>query len=245
MNARSSTVSSRSSATVSCSFKRPRHQAVARLLEALNADRLRELGCYFGVGTAIALQLDEFRESADIDFLCADKACYRALRELVFESDIDALFRQPIAKLRETRADMDGIRNFIVVDSTPIKFEIVAEGRIPLGSSSQILCGVTTLCTEDMFTEKLLANTDRGLDRSTASRDLIDLLALSSRHGGIPSAPRQRAAEVYGQAVLRSLQRTCTTLREDRAHWNDCIARLGIDSTWEAILHRELLSRLW
>lgn len=36
-------------------FRRPHHRQVARVLEAMNADFLRQAKCYFGGGTAIAL----------------------------------------------------------------------------------------------------------------------------------------------------------------------------------------------
>lgn len=39
--------------------------------------------CYFGGGTAIVLQLDEYRESLDVDLMCASQDGYRALRDTV------------------------------------------------------------------------------------------------------------------------------------------------------------------
>jgi len=230
---------------VSCSFRRARHRAVARLLEALDHERLRTLRCFFGGGTAIALEVDEFRESADVDFLCADRTMYRSLRELVFDADIDGLFREPIVKMRDTRADMDGIRNFVLVDGMPVKFEIIVEGRIAIADSDRTLCGATTLSVVDAFTEKLLANTDRGLDRSTVSRDLIDLLALSIRHGVIPQAALHHASEVYGQSVTRTLAMTCAMLRDDHAYRAECMSKLDIDATWAAALTAELTASHW
>jgi len=225
---------------VSCSFSRPRHRAVAKVLDALNADLLRDLGCFFGGGTAIALALDEFRESADVDFLCSDRASFRRLRESVFADDLDGLFKQPLNKLRDTRADRDGIRNFLEVDGTPVKFEIIDEGRIELAASADRLCGVTTLSLLDAFTEKLLANTDRGLDRSTNSRDLIDLLALSTRHGDIPVGAWHKAEAAYGTAVRRAFRQSALLLRDDLDHWRQCMSRLAIDPAWEASIAASL-----
>lgn len=37
-------------------FARPQHQRIARVLEALDASKLREHQCYFGGGTAMALR---------------------------------------------------------------------------------------------------------------------------------------------------------------------------------------------
>lgn len=52
-------------------FIRPRHKLVLEALGALHADALAQTGCFFGGGTRLALALGEYRESADIDFLCA------------------------------------------------------------------------------------------------------------------------------------------------------------------------------
>lgn len=61
-------------------FARPRHRLVWRTLEALDRDFLAEARCRFAGGTRIVLALDEYRESVDVDFLCADVAGYRAIR---------------------------------------------------------------------------------------------------------------------------------------------------------------------
>lgn len=65
-------------------FERPHHRRIARVLQALDGDRLRALGCLFGGGTAIALRYGEYRESVDIDSWCpiqrAIGGCARCLR---------------------------------------------------------------------------------------------------------------------------------------------------------------------
>ncbi|MBM3394392.1 MAG: nucleotidyl transferase AbiEii/AbiGii toxin family protein [Betaproteobacteria bacterium] len=227
-------------ATASCLYRRPRHRAVATLLAALSADKLRAMHCYFEGGTAIALQVDEFRESADVDFLCSDQIGYRQLREVIFESDIDSLFLSPIRKLRETRADRDGVRNFLEVDGIPVKFEIIAEGRIQLTPSTETICGVTSLCHEDLYAEKLLANADRGLDTSTYSRDAIDLLALISSQGAIPLTAWTKATQAYGHAAESGWRKVCALLRDDAAYWNSAMTRLAIDALWGARLRSVL-----
>ncbi|MEH0072719.1 nucleotidyl transferase AbiEii/AbiGii toxin family protein [Pannonibacter sp. Pt2-lr] len=47
----------------------------------------------FGGGTAIVLQLDEYRESVDIDFLCASQEGYRLIRQAVFGAGLAGLIR--------------------------------------------------------------------------------------------------------------------------------------------------------
>lgn len=53
---------------------RPRHQRVMTLLDSLDDEILERNACFFGGGTRIVLELDEYRESLDVDFLCADQA---------------------------------------------------------------------------------------------------------------------------------------------------------------------------
>ena len=111
-------------------FKRAHHQRVARILDALNAQLLTEAGCYFGGGTAIVLLLNEYRESVDVDLLCASHEGYRTLRNAVNENSLGPLLTQAMPLARAVRADRYGIRTFLMVDDVPIKFEIVREDRI-------------------------------------------------------------------------------------------------------------------
>jgi hypothetical protein len=75
----------------------------------------------------------------------------------------------------------------IVIDGVPIKFEVVREGRIAL-SNPEFALGIPVplVCRSDLFTLKLLANDDRGLDRHNSSRDLIDLAAMKQAWDEIP-----------------------------------------------------------
>jgi len=97
-------------------FKRPRHQLVSKILAAFDAGFLRDNSCYFGGGTRIAMELDEYRESMDIDLLCADIAGYRTIRTGITDSSLGPLVVQPLPLAREVRADMYGIRTFFDVD---------------------------------------------------------------------------------------------------------------------------------
>ena len=62
-------------------FKRAHHNRILQVLQAFDPSVLSEAKCYFGGGTAIVLQLEEYRESVDIDFLCSDIEAYRAPEE--------------------------------------------------------------------------------------------------------------------------------------------------------------------
>lgn len=58
-------------------FKRPKHLRVWRALISFDAGFLTDTCYYFGGGTRIVLGLGEYREAADVDFLCADGPGYR------------------------------------------------------------------------------------------------------------------------------------------------------------------------
>ncbi|GAB2878015.1 hypothetical protein GCM10027277_54270 [Pseudoduganella ginsengisoli] len=57
---------------------------------------------------------------------------YRALRNTITNASLGDILTQPVELAREVRADRYGIRTFVRVDGTPIKFEIVSEGRIDI-----------------------------------------------------------------------------------------------------------------
>lgn len=136
--------------------ERPHHQRIAQVLNALNGQLLLQHACLFGGGTAIALLHGEYRESVDIDFLVSDISHYRSLRQLLTGRDgLNAVVRPdvvPLNQAREVRADQYGIRTVLLVEGQPVKFEIVLEGRIALGSpnAADAVCGVATLCSLDM-----------------------------------------------------------------------------------------------
>src|SRR5258706_10348842 len=108
-------------------FRRARHRTVARLLTALDTEFIAARYCYFGGGTRIALELDEFRESQDIDFLCTEIAGYRALRAGIGERSLGRIAPKlpaGVSLLRDVRADQFGIRTMVAVEGEAVKLEI-------------------------------------------------------------------------------------------------------------------------
>jgi hypothetical protein len=216
-------------------FERAHHQRIVQLLARMDAGLLREARCYFAGGTAIALQLAEFRESVDIDFLCADQAGYRLLRSAVFERGLADLFPLGVELLREVRSDRDGVRAILATEGIPVKFEIVREARIELDGDEVPGIPVPCLARNDLFAEKLLANADRWNDKAAMSRDIVDLLIMAARWGGIPAAAWDKARSAYGDAVDR---KAIEQLREQPAYRAECLAKMGIvaDVSEELIL---------
>ena len=183
-------------------FKRPRHRLVMRALAALDADFLAHAKCYLGGGTRIALALAEYRESAEIDLLCAARAGYRALRSTVTDKSLGRIVRGPMVLAREVIADRYGIRTFVQVDEEKIKFEIVSEGRIEIAGSVEPGCPIPVLTPVSCFAEKFLANADRWSDASFLGRDVIDLaFMVAAWDPADAAAGLELAREAYGKVV--------------------------------------------
>jgi hypothetical protein len=173
-------------------FKIFHHQSIQRILQDLNSEFLGACQAYFGGGTLLALDMGEYRTSNDIDFVCAIGAGYRELRNRIDRESPQILLRPDSSlQIERYRADQYGIR------MVPIKTEIIAEARFTLDEPRQPSWSpVQCLSINDCFTSKLLANSDRYLDDSVYSRDLIDLAFLRN-HYALPPAAIARAEAAY------------------------------------------------
>ena len=209
-------------------FARPRHRLVWQVLESMNAELLASTRCFFGGGTRIVLELDEYRESMDIDFLCSDRSGYRTLRNMVTQRSFGDLFHEDVELMREIRTDMYGIRTFLLIDGEPLKFEIISEGRIDLSGEEIEPFPVPVLDRPSCFAEKLMANTDRGRDDTTRSRDLVDLAFMITKWSRDDlSVGLDSAIDAYGDSVQRELAAALTRFN-DREYRDRCLADLSI-----------------
>ncbi len=212
-------------------FKIGHHQRIYRVLENFNREFLTACRAYFGGGTLLALDLGEYRTSNDIDFICAVGADYRKLRNTIGNQSPQMLL-QPNSGLEIDRftTDQYGIRMSIVVDSIPIKTEIIAEARFSLDdprkpSWSPVEC----LSITDCFASKLLANADRYSDPSVHARDLIDLAFLRNQQP-IPALAIKKAEAAYD--VLAPLRSALTRFQADPALRSHCYNNLAIDQAF-------------
>lgn len=225
-------------------FKRPHHRLIEQVLQCLNPALLEDCACLFGGGTCISLQLEEYRESRDIDFLCSDTIGYRNLRREVFEHGLRRLFTKDVELLREHRADQYGVRSIVTMrepragEQVPIKFEIVHEGRIQIAGAAVAGLPVPCLVRDDLFAEKLLANADRGADRASQNRDIIDLAVMEQRWGAVPERAMQKAQEAYGSSISGALEQASQYLRENPAWLERCITDLDINPAAAGILRQ-------
>jgi len=228
-------------------YSRGRHNAVDKVLARLNADFLGHAKCFFGGGTRIVLELNEYRESADIDFLCSDREGYRALRSTIRPDSLGELACAPLELLREVRADQYGLRTVLQIDNEPIKFEIVNEARIDLSGVLMERLHVPCLDRTCCFAEKVLANDDRGLDESVASRDVIDIAYMIEAWGMqafIEGA--HRASDAYGKGAEASLRASARKLLEKKNYFKKCVASHAItDVNTLASGLRRIVARDW
>jgi len=211
-------------------FKRVHHQHISALLGKFNAPLLAESEAFFAGGTALALLLDEYRESVDMDFICSSQNGYRILRNAV-TSTLDKVLIEPTPHLREVRADRYGIRTVLMSENTPVKVEIVFEGRIQLQGEMNAALGVPVLSQQDMYCEKLLATADRGADRSTMHKDVIDLAMMIHHWGAIPGAAWQKAYAAYGKHVVHQFHLSVEQIN-DEGNLITCMDKLSMDKDW-------------
>ena len=213
-------------------FRRPKHLLVLKALLSLDAGFLERAQCYFGGGTRIVMALDEYRESADLDFLCSSRDGYRALRSSVTNDSLGELAAGKVPLAREVISDRYGIRTFLDIGGEKIRFEIVNEARIDLSGVDGGRLHVPCLDKKSCFAEKLLANEDRWHDDSVLNRDAIDLGFMIEGWGAAPALEGLDAARAaYGETVVKSAERAARKLIERKDYFKKCMTGLRVDDT--------------
>lgn len=228
-----------------CMFKRAHHDRIARLLCRMNARLLDNAGCFFAGGTAIVMSLDEYRESVDIDFVVSSRAGYAAIRDAVATQGLAGLMPDPVALEGNIRMDRDKIQMWLDPEAgkqLPIKLEIVLESRIDVAGEASPW-RVPILTHADMYAEKLLANADRWGDKSSASRDVLDLAAMIGHWGDIPEEAWEKTAAVYGNSVYSAFGKAVIRVG-DAGYLQRCMTDMQFDvgaSGLITTLHRQFL----
>jgi len=210
-------------------FIRPAHHLVLSVLQRLDSGFLEAAGCFFAGGTRIVLELGEYRESRDVDFLCADSAGYRRIRETVREDSLGSIQSSDLQLARQVRADQYGVRTVVQHNQSTLKFEIIREGRIALDGGPVAGLPVACLSHRCCFAEKFMANSDRGLDMSTLSRDIVDL-AFMIQGWSVEDAEAGLALAMtaYGKTVPDAISAVIEKMTQDRAYRSRCINGLAI-----------------
>jgi Nucleotidyl transferase AbiEii toxin, Type IV TA system len=227
-------------------FRRERHRTVLALLATFDDDLLARCRFLFGGGTRIVLELDEYRESLDVDFLCSSAEGYTELRFQASSRGYDSLFkaeaRRGLHLPREMRIDQYGIRFPVEIEGSAIRVELIREARIELEAGVRPEWSpVDCLALTDCFAEKLLANSDRWPDRQFLSRDLIDLSALRRRIGPIPDLAWNKVEPAYRTAARDDLRKALTAFLGDVPHQRRCFEGLHVDEPNEILAGMETL----
>ncbi|SGY96135.1 nucleotidyl transferase AbiEii/AbiGii toxin family protein [Moritella viscosa] len=180
------------------------HKVIESALKHFNADFFCENNIIFGGGTRIALELDEYRESIDIDFLCPNRLSYRAIRTQVTNKTLGLAVHEDFQYTREIRADRDGIRTVVHVEDSDIKLEFISFDQYDLELEvNKDLFPIPFLSRNSCFYTKLLANADRAL--SPPHKDIFDILAMYKAWGSIPESAMYSAENHYGDDIKNKL----------------------------------------
>ncbi|MFL9455786.1 MULTISPECIES: nucleotidyl transferase AbiEii/AbiGii toxin family protein [Nostocales] len=212
-------------------FRFDHHNKILEILKSLDCEILKKGSAYFGGGTLLALDFEEYRWSKDVDFIASvSTEGYKYLRTIVFDGGHEALFRD-LSKIQIGRGTTDqyGIRMTVIVGEFLIKTEIIAESRFRLDPPrypkwSPVPC----LSLNDCFTSKLLANSDRYMDDGVESRDLIDLAVLRLQCP-IPQPSIDKAEEAY--EVIRPLKKAIERFQQRPDYRHKCFENLQIDES--------------
>lgn len=209
-------------------FRLEHHNKIVKILESLNPSVLREGSAYFGGGTLLAFDFQEYRWSKDIDFISPIATSgYKYLRTVIFDGGYEALFHDLSGiTIGRGTTDQYAIRMIVLVDDVPIKMEIIAEARFQLDPPrypdwSSVPC----LSLNDCFTSKLLSNSDRFMDDSVESRDLIDLAVLRLQ-SPIPQESIKKAEQAY--EVMRPLRSAVIRFQEHIEYRKKCFNNLQV-----------------
>lgn len=229
-------------------FTREAHRTVEAVLGLLRAEALRRCRFLFGGGTRIVLELGEYRESKDLDFLCSDPEGYASLRFDASRQGYPALFTaEGLERLqfpREMRIDQYGLRFVGILGTTALRIELIREARIELGPGERPgWSPVDCLPIVDCYAEKLLANSDRWADRQILSRDLFDLAALRARYGPIPDAAWKKAEAAYKSAPAEDLRKALALVHGDPGYRQRCFQGLEVEDPTDLLKGLELLGQ--
>lgn len=223
-------------------FDREHHERIRKIMKCLDRDLMNAAEAYFGGGTSIVLQIGEYRESVDIDFMCAvGQPGWRKLRTAFHERQFRGIFPDhAITEASEFFADQYGIHGWVSVDGKrDVKFEIVAEARVPLTGTMNTDLGVLELDHLGLFVQKLCANVDRSSDPTSMHRDILDILMMERHWGEIPKEAFEIAEGHYGPSIRSAYERSLEAVSR-RTRLEECCGAMEITDA----VRDEIISQL-
>jgi hypothetical protein len=217
-------------------YRLDRHRIISSALKNFNSEFLSENDIIFGGGTRIALEINEYRESVDIDFLCPNKNSYRSIREQVSNKSLGSLVKKDFEYIREIRPDKYGVRTVIKHENLKIKLEFISFDDYKLTwLSDKSVFPVPYLDYISCYYTKLLANSDRKLE--FPYKDIFDLLAMRKEWGVIPKDAINLASDHYSKrVVIKSLIKALEHIQFRTEDYLICANGLNIDQGYASIL---------
>jgi hypothetical protein len=190
------------------------HRCLRALIDSLNAPFLAANDCFLSGATPIVLSLGEYRLADGLSLTCFTQDGYRHVREAVSQASLGPIFGQTIELAGPVRADRFGVRAYVMVESTPIHFELLKEGRFGRANLAGSLGAVPTLSRSDLFVERLLANADQYGSSTTINVPVVDLAMMVADWGAIPEEAWERAQRAYGPSVTQAYAAAVMMLRD-------------------------------
>lgn len=194
-------------------FKRPHHINIQKLLNCFNSEYLKKHNILFGGGTRISLELNEFRESIDVDFLCPTIESYKSVRSQVTNVDFGDLITGHLPIAKDIRINRDAVRAVVLIEGTPIKLELVNINGYNLKSDTKSPFGVPMVNRDGCFLTKILAHSDR--QYSPDNKDMFDLLMMSKVWGKPKESVWKDCERIYGKAPKNDLIKQLDQLNQD------------------------------
>ncbi|UAY90581.1 nucleotidyl transferase AbiEii/AbiGii toxin family protein [Pectobacterium polaris] len=211
-------------------YKISHHKIIRAVLDNFNTDFFIANSIFFGGGTRIALEINEYRESIDVDFLCPNKDSYRAVREQVTSGSLGLLVKKEFNYAREITFDRYAVRTFIDEQGKKVKLEIVSFDNYQLIADDRNIFPVPCIDRETCFYTKLLANADRCLVGQC--KDVFDIIAMYDAWGNIPERALSKAEEHYGSTVLKTLIRALQHMQSNKEKYHQIAASLLIQEDY-------------
>lgn len=209
---------------------RTHHQLIWDALSHFDSSYLEANNILFGGGTRIALELGEYRESTDIDFFCAGRSSYRAVRSQTTNSSLGHVLNEnsELEFLRDIRAGRDAIRTYVRTPGgdTPIKLELSHFDTCHIARDwRDALFNVPVVDSTTCFTMALINNADRFNDPNR--KDIFDLCMMRREWGEIPAEAWENADRTYGfPAIFQGLYGALSKLMDE----SDSAIATAVDS---------------
>jgi len=217
--------------TSMAAYKRDHHNKINSALHNFNDIFFTDHTIIFGGGTRIAMEIDEYRESIDVDIICPNSQSYKAARSEITNISLGRLVKKEFKYLREIRADRYAIRTFIEIDKTPIKIEVISFADYRLNSLINTdIFPIPYLDKSSCFITKLLANADRALQ--PPYKDIIDIIVMHMQWGEIPESAWKEAYRHYGDIPLQQLIATLEHLLSNKRSYTSEAKSMGMHENW-------------